>query len=82
MAHPYGHGGRQPLKERVLRGVLVHDGVTVLAVRALLDRAAKRVGQKLHAVADAEDRDAAGQHVGRELRRVLFEDAGGGRRRG
>ena len=77
MAHPYGHGSRQTLEKRVLRGVLVNDGVTVFALLALLHRAAKRVRQQLHAVADAEDGDAAGQHVGGELRRARLEDAGG-----
>ncbi len=55
----------------------MHDGVAVLSLCTTLDGAAERVGQKLHAVADAKDRDAAGQHVGRELRRAVFEDAGG-----
>ena len=47
----------------------------VLARLGRRDLAAERVGQRLHAVADAEHRLAHRQNVGRQLRRVRLVDA-------
>ena len=58
-----GHGGKR-----------AHFGAAVFALVGGGDVAAEGVGQELHAVADAEHRLAAGQDVGRELRRAGVVD--------
>ena len=71
----------QPGKEQT-RLDDVDLGAAVLAAGAGLDPAAQRLGHQLHAVADAQHRDAEVEQLGRRLRRPGGVRRSAGRRRG
>ncbi len=76
MAHPYLQVGIESGKEGGVLGH-VHHGLAILAFEAGLHRAAQRVGGELHAVADAEDRDAQLEKGGIALGGVGIRHAAG-----
>ena len=74
MAHPDDEllgKSREQLVARDRR----HLGLAVLALRTGLNRAAKLLAHELHAVADAEDRDAQVEDLRIDTRRAFFEHA-------
>ncbi len=71
VAHPDLEARAEPRQQRVVAGEL-HLGVAVLAVRGGLHGAAELLGQRLHAVTDAEHRHALlDERIG-DLRRAFF----------
>ena len=76
VAHPDRLLGRQA-REQAARFDEGDDGRPELLSGELPDLAAERFGHQVEAVADAEDRDAAGPDGRVGVRRALFVDAGG-----
>ena len=76
VAHPNG-GVRVDAGEQVRRLLHIDLRAAELAVACALDLAAEEVAHQLHAVADAEDRDAEREDRGVAGRRPLLEDARG-----
>ena len=74
MAHPDVELGRQP-GEEMTPGHNLDARVAVFAVGAGLHRAAERLRGELHAVADAQNRNAEVEQGGVAERGALFEDA-------
>ncbi len=76
VAHPDRHRRGQPLEDGGAALSLVDHGRAVLAALARGDAAPQLVGQQLHAVADAEHRQAALEDVGGGSGRPFVVDAG------
>ena len=76
VAHPDRHRRWQALEDGGVAVGLVDHGGAVLAALAGGDAAPQLVGEQLHAVADAEDRQAALEDVGGGRGRPFIVDAG------
>ena len=74
VAHPDYELVGQPLEELVAR-LDRHLGLAVFAPLARLDLAAELLAHELHAVADAENRNAEIPYAAVDARRSVFEDA-------
>ena len=76
VTRPHLQFGRDPFEQARLGGRLApNQRVAELAVRRAAQLAAQHVGHQLHAVADAECRDAQVEHGAVAVRRALVVDA-------
>ncbi len=73
--HPNPRARRNAEQNRRVRDVDREHGRPELAVGERYQRSAKFLRQQLHAVADAEQRNAAGEHFGGAVRRIRTERA-------
>jgi hypothetical protein len=71
VTHPRLHG-RRDAREQPAACLNVKLGVAVLAVRRRQDFAAEKLRHQLHAIADAEHRDAKIEHRRVRMRRAFF----------
>ena len=74
MAHPHRDGGRNAVEQRIA-GHDFDGHLAVFAFRSGNDLSAELVGHQLHAVADAQNRQAHGENGGIDGRRAIFEHA-------